>query len=1754
MKLSFLAKKQVALKTDFAIKRRPFLLILKKNLKALQFWKWDLKTFFKIVFYCVKHPKQTLKIFWKDVRDFFGWSFGALPRKTVSIFLIALFVLLPLFNLFFAKKADAAWWNETWLYRSSIAISNSSGSVQTDFQVKVLDAYDVSALVSAGKIQASFGDLRFVDSAGKILPYWIETGSTSSSLTVWAKLPSIPTSGATVYLYYGNPTAASQSSIDSTMVVGGLRAYYYDGINFNTLLGTCIDTNLNHDWGTGYVSISDCPNNRTDTVSIKWKGWIANEGSGNHTFYGTSDDGQKLYVGGTLLVNDWNDHGSNEVGSSPYSLSAATAIEYQYYENTAAAVAKLGWSPADGSGKTYPIPASHLYSSKYAMTQPVSAAPSTEEKGPGPVGYWKFDEGTGMTAHDSTGRNNSGTLTDMSATPSPTSGWQTEDQCVSGKCLAFDNSDDGVDINKNFTDLTDYTMCSWINPRGNHKNYTGTIMSSGDWNVNHWAFGINQGNTQIQARKPDGVTNFSWNYTFPLNTWTYVCMTRAGSSLAAYANGNMLGSPQTGATGNLVSNVLNTMIGRETYLGGYFAFNGKLDEPKIYPYARTQEQIQTDYNAGLAGISANKGTAASFGDSSDKWLTDGLVGYWKMDESSGNTADSSGSGSNGIPTGTTVVSGKFGNGRNFAGNSNYISNNTSVGSTATVSAWAKGATDGTMLWRTGPSGTGPDLFFTTGKIALNIWDGANNSFCSIPSTATDGNWHLYTTVISSSYTALYYDGALCGTATYRNPTSSSFTISSGAGYDWSGSIDETRIYNRALSPDEVQKLYDYAPGPVGYWKLDESTGTVANDSSGNNNTGTLTNGPTWTQGKVGGGVNLDGTNDYIAIPDSNSLDTTSGVTLAGWVKFNGLAEYQNIIAKRGADGSPSNYFLRTGGSLSGGDTNQIQFGYHNGGYYIVATTTANLVTNQWYYVSATHDDSGEKIFINGTIYATVWKWGSSSAALLADTEMLAFGKAGNYSGEYANVAIDDVRIYNYARTQEQILQDMTGNVSASDLQTTKEATAYYKFDEGNGTTANNLGTGGSALNGTLTNMAAPATATSGWTDNGKVGKAINFDGSNDYVSIPLQNAIASGSLGIWINPKSFSYGRYIFDSSNLYVRMVDSSGNLYFANHSSGSLTTYLIPNVNQWYHLFFIWTPSNVSVYANGTLVFNGALANGGLTSYLNIGSGDIGNFNGAIDEVKIFPYALSSDDVKIEYNRGNAVNMASSGLMTAGGSSTSARAEYCPPGNVEGNCALNQSPSPVGEWKLDEGTGLTANDSSGNGNAGTLTNGPTWTQGRFGKGLNFDGVNDGVTVASNVSGINTKTATVSMWFKTPPVTSYSSNGISVAELSTDFNSHDSFLVSYNDQSGGSVPTMGGLMLNMHSAAGYSLFSSNNRFDDNKWHHVEAVFDQNQSTAAAQSTLYVDGKREPLTQVGGYNAVHTTSFASSPMYFGGTNGTSRFFQGALDQVRIYNYARTPAQVAWDYDRGGPMAWWKMDECQGGTIHDSSGNGISGTLTVGSGGTQTAVGTCTTASSAWGNGATGKFNSSLNFDGTDDAITTSSNIPGIDSKTVTVSMWFKTPTVSSYVNKMLFELAGDITSHDAFAIGFNDDTGGTPPTMGGIDLAMHSAAGYSVYSSNNRYDDNAWHHLVAVFDRTQATATTQSALYIDGSVSPMTNVNYSAVHTTPFAANPAYIAARGGSLYYFNGQLDDVRVYNYALTQDQIKLIFNGGASLRFGN
>ena len=178
-----------------------------------------------------------------------------------------------------------------------------------------------------------------------------------------------------------------------------------------------------------------------------------------------------------------------------------------------------------------------------------------------------------------------------------------------------------------------------------------------------------------------------------------------------------------------------------------------------------------------------------------------------------NWFDLSGNGNTGTLTNGPTYSSANGGSLVFDGVDDYVNAPLTKSATCTFSCWARTTTLGSnpMLFNAGPNGYGPDLFFYSGNIYWNIWDGGANPLATTPASVTDGNYHYYVVVNdASSNTKLYYDGVLLGTATYRSAANNTnLTIGGTADpYIWNGNISNFTIYNRALTAAEIQQNFN----------------------------------------------------------------------------------------------------------------------------------------------------------------------------------------------------------------------------------------------------------------------------------------------------------------------------------------------------------------------------------------------------------------------------------------------------------------------------------------------------------------------------------------------------------------------------------------------------------------------------------------------------------------------------------------------------------------------------------------------------------------------------------------------------------------------------------------------------------------------------------------------------------------------------------------------------------------------------------
>jgi hypothetical protein len=203
-------------------------------------------------------------------------------------------------------------------------------------------------------------------------------------------------------------------------------------------------------------------------------------------------------------------------------------------------------------------------------------------------------------------------------------------------------------------------------------------------------------------------------------------------------------------------------------------------------------------------------------------------------------------------------------------------------------------------------------------------------------------------------------------------------------------------------------------GPVAVYGFDEGTGTIAVDTSGNGNNGTVNVG-SWTKtGKFGGALSFNGTSSSVTVNDSASLDLSVGMTLEAWVNPTVLNAqlWMNVIIKPlAAPGSVD--FVLQGSSI----TTQLPS-------TAISTTLTNLSgtsllpLNTWSHLAATYDGATMRLYVNGVQVASAAQTGPIGAS----SQPLTIGS--NWSG-----LIDELRIYNRALTASQILTDMNSAVN-----------------------------------------------------------------------------------------------------------------------------------------------------------------------------------------------------------------------------------------------------------------------------------------------------------------------------------------------------------------------------------------------------------------------------------------------------------------------------------------------------------------------------------------------------------------------------------------------------------------------------------------------------------------------------------------------------------------------------------------------------
>lgn len=405
--------------------------------------------------------------------------------------------------------------------------------------------------------------------------------------------------------------------------------------------------------------------------------------------------------------------------------------------------------------------------------------------------------------------------------------------------------------------------------------------------------------------------------------------------------------------------------------------------------------------------------------------------------------------------------------------------------------------------------------------------------------------------------------------------------------------------------------------------------------------------------------------------------------------------------------------------------------------------------------------------------------------------------------------------------------------------------AAYGFEESSGATVTDASPAGN--NGSIAGAVR--------TTSGRYGRALSFDGVDDVVTVADATSLdlsASMTIEAWVYPielsgfrtiamkerqGGFAYGLRAHDNAPRPSAIV------YVGSDASAPGTTAL--PLNTWTHAAATYDGTNLRLYINGALVATQPVTGSmpATTNPLRIGGNLVFGeyFRGRIDEVRVYNRALGGIEIGRDMNAAIA-----SGLVAAYG--------------------------------FEEASGTTATDVSGTGNHGTLA-GPTRTaNGRFGRALTFDGINDVVTVADAAS-LDGARVTVEAWLYPTALSGWRTAVIKEAPGGMVYSlyAHD------NQPNPAMTISVGGVD---SSASGTSTLPLNT------WSHLAGTYD------GTTVRLFVNGVQVATRAVPG-----PLTPSANPLRIGGNSVWGEYFSGRIDEVRVYNRVLTAAEIQADMNR-----------------------------------------------------------------------------------------------------------------------------------------------------------------------------------------------------------------------------------------------------------
>ena len=412
------------------------------------------------------------------------------------------------------------------------------------------------------------------------------------------------------------------------------------------------------------------------------------------------------------------------------------------------------------------------------------------------------------------------------------------------------------------------------------------------------------------------------------------------------------------------------------------------------------------------------------------------------------------------------------------------------------------------------------------------------------------------------------------------------------------------------------------------------------------------------------------------------------------------------------------------------------------------------------------------------------------------------------------------------------------------------------------------------------------------------------------------------------------------------------------------------------------------------------------------------------------------------------------------------------------------------AGRWKMDEGSGSTIDDASINGNDGSITGSPSWVPGIFDQALSLDGSSDYAVVPDDATLDLTDGMTLAAWIK-PEATGTQQiinkvDGSSGFELFLSSNSPDYVNVQLN----------GSATYKINST---SMFPT----DGTTWMHVAATYD------GLDLKLFINGLQEGPT-ISGQGSINTNS---ADVGIGADDSGNEKFQGALDDVRIYNRALSNSEIqdlATAPNTNVLAGYWPLDTGSGSNIIDGSSYGNDGSI-LGSG------------TATW---VQGIHNNAVRLDGfTYISVPDDASLDFTDG--ITMAAWIKP---EEYRKQQIMRKKNGSTGYEITLSNNSNNT---------ISVRLNGNNAYRIYSTSVYPINGDWMHIAATYDN---SSTPVLKLYINAVEENSTTNVPASIGTN---SDPLGIGADDDGDDKFKGTLDDVQIYNTALSQTQIEQLMN---------